>query len=353
MPQAKPSVLDANAFLRDLGSSPDVYPFQFGNLFEKLLMVEMNEAIFRAASFLDNRFPLDSMPTLWVPQAVLAERLSRSSDLRPLHFIFHIGHAGSTLLSRLLAETGQVLSLREPLTLAMLANGLDVLGRPESALSENQFAANLELLLRLWSRGYTATRAVVVKATSSAARLAPRLMAVRPAAHAIYLVLPAEVYLAQLLAARTSDLKLFAPERIRRLEALLSEPPPPLYSLALGEIAAMSWLTERLTERGVLAALGPRVLSLDFEDFLSRQEESLARILAHLRLEADGTSVAALLQSPSVRHYSKDRKQSYSPEKRTAILAQSRSTNAAEIRRGLAWLQRLGARHANIAALLS
>ena len=54
------------------------------------------------------------------------------SDERAVHFIFHTGHVGSTLVSRLLDETGDVLSLREPLPLRTLADAMDVLTLPES-----------------------------------------------------------------------------------------------------------------------------------------------------------------------------------------------------------------------------
>ncbi len=60
------------------------------------------------------------------------------------------------------------------------------------------------MLLGLWSRGYEATRAVVVKATSSAGRLAPRLLGRSPASRAVYLNLAAEPYLATLLGGANS-----------------------------------------------------------------------------------------------------------------------------------------------------
>ena len=97
---------------------------------------------------------------------------ARSRDRDPLHYILHTGHVGSTLLSRLLDTTGAVLSLREPLPLRTLAEASDVLGQPESLLSESQFELVLDTFIRLWSRGYATTRCVVVKATSAAARVA-------------------------------------------------------------------------------------------------------------------------------------------------------------------------------------
>ncbi len=141
--------------------------------------------------------------------------------MRPLHFIFHTGHVGSTLVSRLLDETGQVLSLREPLPLRTLAEAHDVLHAPESLLGPQQFDRLLETLLRLWRRGYAATRAVVVKATSSAARLAPVLLERSAGSRAIYLNLRAEPALATLLAGANSliDLRGHGAERLKRLSA--------------------------------------------------------------------------------------------------------------------------------------
>ena len=91
----------------------------------------------------------------------------RSIALRPpqgssasrgrINFIFHTGHVGSTLVSRLLDETGPVLSVREPLPLRTLAEAQDTLRAPESLLGEPRFELLLDTLMRLWSRGYPAT----------------------------------------------------------------------------------------------------------------------------------------------------------------------------------------------------
>ena len=94
----------------------------------------------------------------------------------PVHFIFHTGHVGSTLVSRLLDETGSVLSLREPLPLRTLADAHDALGHVDSLLSDAQFDRSLAQFMRLWGRGYATTRCVIVKATSSAGRLAAPIL---------------------------------------------------------------------------------------------------------------------------------------------------------------------------------
>jgi hypothetical protein len=191
----------ASDLVARLPVSPDAYPQKIALLRGLLLVFGIDAGAYRASSFLDDRILTPSTQGTWVSLARAADAAARITQPLPLHFIFHTGHVGSTLVSRLLDETGVVLPLREPLPLRSLAEAHDVLPMPESLLSGPQFAETLGTMLQLWSRGYDWTRAVIVKATSSAGRLAiPRLES-RPATRAICLNLRAEPYLATLLAA--------------------------------------------------------------------------------------------------------------------------------------------------------
>jgi len=352
MSQSGTAASGTTGLLDALGASPALYPMRFGQFLDRMQLIRMTEAAYRAASFLDTRYTPPEGQGSVVPLAALAKALAGAADRRPLHFIFHIGHAGSTLISRLLDETGHVLSLREPLPLWSLACAQDVLSQAESLISEAQFDSCVDLLLRLWSRGFPSTRAVILKATSSAARVGSRFMAAWPGARAIYLDLAADSYLATMLRARTSDLKSFAPERIRRLERFIGAPPPPLHAMSLGEIAALGWLAERLTEHRLLAEMGGRILQLDFEAYLACQEEAMAKILAHFQLDPGPGYLRHLAGSAVLRRYSKDLSQGYSPDLRVRIMSESRSMNAVEIRKGLDWLERLGRQHPAVAAVL-
>ena len=132
-------LLSLEAILREL-SSPAMYPQNLDPARGRVLTIHMREADYRAASFLDDRVLTRESEGAWVPYPRLAEAVARmEGDARPLHFIFHIGHAGSTLLSRLLDELGGVLPLREPLPLRTLAEAPD--------------AERLKTFARLWRRG--------------------------------------------------------------------------------------------------------------------------------------------------------------------------------------------------------
>lgn len=329
--------------LGELGATAALYPQKLGPALERALIVRMEEADYRAASFLDERMYMRQMEAAWTPVSTLASRMETIAP-RPLHFIFHIGHVGSTLLSRLLDETGEVLSLREPLPLRTLAEAYDF-GKAHDAL--------LEMFLKLWSRGFPSTRAVILKATSSAARLGVRLMTARPQARAVYLSVAAEAHIATLLAGpyAANDLNGFGPERLSRLKNILGDPAI-VQPKTLGELAAMSWLAERLTQANLVAAMGARVLAIDFEQFLASMDETLSNVLSHYELDASPDRISALMQSPVLTRYSKAPEQSYSRETRTQLLAQSRENYAGEIRNALDWLETLAQRHAAVAALL-
>jgi hypothetical protein len=324
--------------------SPDVYPQKLDLTRGGLLLIHFGEDAYRSSSFLDDRILGAATRGAWVPVERVVEVAGQLVDgMRPLHFIFHTGHVGSTLVSRLLDEPGQVLSLREPLPLRTLAESHDLLHAPESLLAPQQFARLLDTLLRLWRRGYAGTRAVVIKATSSAARLAPVLLERSAGSRAIYLNLRAEPALATLLAGANSlvDLRGHGPERLKRLSARLGAGIAPLYTLSPGELAAMSWLAEAMTRRETLDRFASRVLAVDFDDFLGDVAEIMQRILVHFELPADAAQLAQLAASPVLARYSKAPEHDYGPAVRNAILADARLAHRVEIDKGMRWLERL------------
>ena len=335
--------------------SPDAYPQAVDLVRGLVLVIRMDARAYRAASFLDDRILGPSTEGAWMPGAAVTQAARQGTGARPLHFIFHTGHVGSTLLSRLLDETGAVLGLREPLPLRTLVDAHDVLGKPESLLGSPQFETLLDMLLGLWSRGYESTRAVVVKATSSAGRLAPKLLGQSPASRAVYLNLAAEPYLATLLGGANSatDLRGHGPGRMRRLLAGRELPVAPLYALSTGELAALGWLVESLSQAAAQEAAGSRLLALDFDAFMANLPGGFSKVLAHLGLPGDDASIAAIAGSDVLRQYSKAPEQPFPPGERAARLAAARRDHSGEIAKGLAWLERLARADASVSAVLA
>ena len=348
--QAASGALD----LAGLAKSPDLYPQNFQPQRQDFIFVRLSDADYRAASFLDNRVLRSGMARGIFPESEVAKALEGGVEERPLHYIFHCGHVGSTLLSRLLDEIEFVLPLREPLPLRVLAEGFSGLARRDAPISEEKLNRFLELFLELWSRGYPNTRAVILKATSSAARLAPRLFSSRAQSRAVYISLAAEPYLATLMGGPNSltDLKAFAPERVRRLEVFLGAPLPPPHLFMGGELAAMSWLTERMTEQRMAAEFGARLLSIDFDALLKDVRGTLERVTKHFALEPDKKYFESIKDSQVLKHYSKDPSHEYSAQLRDDVLAAARKEKDADIKKGLAWLDKMAAKHKDVANLL-
>jgi hypothetical protein len=343
----------AEALLARLTTTPDACLQKLDLVREGCLVIELAEAAYRTASFLDDRILGPATRGGWLPFDRVLDAAQRVADLRPLHFIFHTGHVGSTLVSRLLDETGAVLSLREPLPLRTLADAHDVLRHPESLLSPARFDELLTGQLRLWSRGYASTRCVVVKATSSAARLAPTILA-RGGTRAIYLNQRAESAIATLLAGQNSplDLRGHGPGRMQRLCARLGRPLTPLHALSLGELAAMSWLAESLCRHDVLARFAGQVLAVDFDEFLADVGGGMRRVLAQFELPIDERELSRLAASPVLTRYSKAPEHPYGPTLRMQLLDQARREHRTEVGRGLVWLATLAQSDDTVAAVL-
>jgi hypothetical protein len=344
----------AHELLTTLADSPDSYPQKLDLLRSRILQIGFDEAGYRAASFLDDRILGPATKGAWMTAELVATHARRIRGARPLHYILHTGHVGSTLLSRLLDTTGAVLSLREPLPLRTLAEAGDVLGQPESLLSESQFAELAATLTRLWSRGYASTGCVVVKATSSAARVMPWLLGPGATSRAVYLNIRAEPYLATLLAGANSpqDLRGHGAERMRRLRTRLATPLQHLHTLTPGELTAMSWLAETLTRHELLDRFPRQVLAVNFDLLLADLPSVMHEVVGHFGLSPPAQWFAQLESNPVLTRYSKAPDHEYSPALRAQVLAQARRERGEEIARGMAWLESLARTESAVARVL-
>ncbi|HEX4534193.1 MAG TPA: hypothetical protein VH000_08170 [Rhizomicrobium sp.] len=329
------------ALLPGLARAPTLYAQRLDLEARRVFFVRMMEMSYRTASFLDDRMLSPRNPGAWIALADVETALDGGTHAKPLHFIFHAGHVGSTLLSRVLDETGQVLSLREPLPLRTLADRFD----------HDHANADLETFLKLWSRGFASTRAVVLKATSNTARLGHHLLHARPDTRAVYLNLPAETYLATILAGdnTAADLDAHAPEREYRLTQFLGEAPD---ASSPGERAAFAWLTERLTEEQLKAQFGPRILPLDFETLLANPAAALERVIKQFGLDVPQAWLDGIGGNAVFSRYSKATEHAYSPQLRARVLAEARGHQAIEIRKGMDWLGALAAHHKSVSHVL-
>ena len=156
-------------------ASPAAAPLAFGETLDEVRWARLDEAGYAAASFLDERLLEDPRVERWVTPwrdaELAAEGLGDEAD-----FIFHLGHVGSTLLSRILGRSPAVFSLREPEALRRLAVG------------EAASLARLGPLLRLYARTWRPEQRALVKATSFVAEIGGAILERMASARSIMLV---------------------------------------------------------------------------------------------------------------------------------------------------------------------
>ena len=122
------------------------------------------------------------------------------------HYIFHISHVGSTLLSRLVGLHPKLFSLREPVILRFLADVDLALGQPNCPWNGEELAERLGVYLRVWSRTFEPQQTAVIKATSFVCELAERLLERQPAARAVAMFVSPLVFMQALLGGAMSDI---------------------------------------------------------------------------------------------------------------------------------------------------
>jgi hypothetical protein len=302
-------------------------------------LIAMDRDSYRAASFLDDRIlqqPVDTQVVAW---PLIEEAMA--GDLRQdARWIFHIGHVGSTLASRLLGELAGVLGVREPRLLRDLA-----MSPPKVRARYVPAAA------RLMSRTFAEGECACVKATSWASEIAPDL--VPRGERALLMFATPRNYVASILAGENSlkELHALAPVRDQRLQRRRLSFPA---ARSNSDLAAMAWACEITSLEAAADAMSDRHISwADFDRFLGNVEGELGRIAADLGFAAPAEQLRSIAQGPLMRRYSKALEYDYSPELRRELITDAERRHAKELGEALAMLRSVAERSPLLARALS
>lgn len=336
-----------DALLRD----PAHLPFRLDPVLRRVLWLRLDGAAREKASFLDERAMPPSPQGGWTPLDVLG-RVAPAAQ--PAHAIFHIGHCGSTLLSRVLAADPALPGLREPLPLRTLAEAWTELDTPRARFSRDEARALLAGLWSAWSRPLAPGTRAVVKATSRCTLLAAPLLETFPDLRVVLLDMPLRPWLATLFKSEASltDAAGPAAERLAWLRSHGLAADVALHALPLPAQCALGWLAEQL--RFEALAAGPHgacVLRVDFDDLLATPRDTLARVTAHLGRPPSG--VDAALASPHWQRYSKAPEHGYHADDRRHDLALALRRYGAEVDAGRAAVDAVLAVRPNLRARLA
>jgi hypothetical protein len=339
----EPDLVDG--FPEILGRSPELFPHELDVRNDSVAFIRLSQADYAQASFLDARILTPHTIGQRVAWRQVAASIAAASLPERCYFILHIGHVGSTLLSRLTGAHPRVFALREPMILRTLAQIQSAPEIPPHAWSGGDFEARLGGCLKLLSRTFDAQQRAVVKATSFVSELAAELLSRASAPKALMMYVAPESYLATVLGGPNSrqEAKILTPSRLRRLHRRIGREEWRLGSLSEGEALALGWACEMSALAHAARAAGARVLRVDFDRFLAAPSAHLAAALRHFDIDATPSQVHAILQGPDMRRYSKAPEHAYDAALRLEVLNAARATHGAQIRGGLAWLERAAA----------
>ena len=293
-------------------------------------LVKMNRAAFREASFLDDRLDMRQFDTRLCD---LDELVAASGEVEglPAGWIFHIGHVGSTLVSRLLGELDGVLALREPRSLRDLA----VAEEAERPLLAQALAA-------LMARREPLDQTIIVKATSFVSEYAPLL--VGKGSPALFLYATPANYIAGILAGENSVKELAGLHDYRALRLASRGIGLPGFERDNAHRAAAAWACEMTSLEAAAEALADRrTLWADFDVMLGDMAGWLERCSRHFGLVASRERFEELAAGPLMRRYSKALEYDYSPLLRAELLAEAAQDHRADIETAMAALNQAAA----------
>jgi len=328
-----------------LGRSPELFPYVLDVGKDTLSLIRLTRSDYEKASFLDGRILTPRTIGRTLPWRQVAVSIEAAKLAQSCSFVFHIGHVGSTLLSRLLGAHHGVFALREPQILRLFAQ---IRSEPETQArvwSDDDFHQRLDGCLKLLSRTFDANQKALVKATSFVSELAAPILAGPAQPRALMMFVSPESYLATILGGPNSrqESKVLTPGRLRRLNRRVGREAWRLASLGEGEAIALGWACEMSALAKAARSAGDRVLRLDFDRFLDEPKTHLAAAFHHLDIDATERDVQAILDGPDMQRYSKAPEHAYDAVLRRSVLDEARATHAAEIARGLAWLDKAAA----------
>jgi hypothetical protein len=334
--------VSAHPFLAGLADNPDYLLQNLDLVNRRGLVIRISRADYRQAAFLDDRMFRPDMQGAWFTLDDLLQATC-TVPARKANYIFHIGHCGSTLLSRLLGEMPNCLTLREPLPFLALGMTRRELASPARLLDAAQWQALFDRVTRLQARCYADNETALVKSTSAAGNLLQPVLDAQPGSRAVLLYLDLETWLATMLRAETNreSVRAYAAAWLSDFRELTGDDSLRIQTLSDVQKAVLNWAAMLLNFTSATNRNPGRICWINFDEFLRQPAEQYGRLTEFLGLAKAAESTDLLLDSPIMEHYAKDPRQRFNAALRTQELDEARRQLATELNAGLAWFEEL------------
>ena len=333
--------------LSSLYSNPDLLPQKLDLVTRRTLLLEIDRRGYHQSPFLDDRMidaqttgfwtDLDSLPPAQAPRSAL--------------WLFHIGHCGSTLLSRLLPAVCPLLPVREPPPLRTLAEARRLLGGALSRLDQMAWKQLLGTFVALYSRTYEDSVTALIKPSSDCLNLVQAVLDEHADSRGILMYQSLENYLATMLVGPDPrmDIEGHSVSRLMDLHDFLNDRESlRLYELAPVQRVVVSWMAGVCSLHQALRQCGSRVRFLDFDAFVREPAHGLVSLAEFLAMPTDEARIRQVLDGPLMQTYAKAPEYRFSPSDRERQLAENRRRSSKEIDEGLRWADWLVQRYPSL-----
>jgi hypothetical protein len=324
----------------DLLNSPAWYPLKVGS--GGVSLIQLSERDYAAASFLDERLLERHSSTVALPIESLAAAGAKLAARA--YYLFHLGHVGSTLISRLIGAQPSFFCLREPALL-----------RAQTRSTPAGPQLSLRTLLGLLARTWRPNQLAVIKATSFVNEIAARILAESEASRALLICASPLAYLRAILGGPNSriEARVLGPDRLRRLALQFPQTDRGAAPRSEGEWITSSWLCEMSALEDLSRRYPAHTHWLDFDTFLRHPAAGLATILGAFGVVAEAAEVDSIVCGPIMRQYSKAPEHGYDAALRRAVFEAADREHGAEIRAGMKWLEAHARRDSSIQRVIA
>lgn len=303
---------------------------------DRVHFVRAPREVHRAATFLTDEFLSSSGDPVPLSRRTAIAALRGAA---PIHFIFHSAYCCSTLLARAFDIEGVSMGLKEPVILN------DVSGWKRRGGEPPKVAEALDSALSLLARPFAPGEATVVKPSNVVNAFAPVLLAMRPAARALLLHAPLQVYLGSV--ARKG---MWGRLWVRELFSKLAKDGLIDFGFSAEEylgqtdlqIAAVGWLAQHRLFARLCESHPGRVRTLDSERLVAEPAETMRRLSDLFGLGLDDSRIEAVAGGDAFSRHSKGGER-FGREQRRAEQQDGAVVHAEEIDKVTQWAEAVAA----------
>lgn len=331
----------ANITADDLFINPDFYFLGIDG--GQAVFAPMDRQSYHRSIFFDQRISAAPGPMVRAPLSAILQNMADRDmgEPKPICWILHVAHCGSTLLARALDMPDRTLVVREPMTLRQIG----VLEGARASVPGQPVARSVDILRlarRMLEKRYDPILPVIVKCNVPVNCIATALMALRPEDKAIILHFGLDDYLSAILRSakhRQWVSRVSLETRLSELEEIGDA-----NAMTDAERAAALWLMQMRAFIQVLDGF-PNSRSLDANALFDNPRDTLLSAASLFGIAEPRALVEHLLVGPLLTSYAKNPSVAFDNEQRLARRNATRLEIKHELEQAREWLSsRLGAK---------